>query len=80
MAPMANGTPQAIPVNPGVGRGLLRIVSNDTLVQQEQAAAEQIRRQEEEDQSVEDFLAGHIRARMTDMRNFRNAEGISVFV
>lgn len=74
---MANGTPQAIPVNPGVGRGLLRIVSNDTLVQQEQAAAEQIRRQEEEDQSVEDFLAGHIRARMTDMRNFRNAEGIS---
>ena len=71
-----NGTPQAIPVNPGVGRGLLRIVSNDQLVQQENAAFEQ-QRKEQEEAAVHDNLAGHIRARMTDMRNFRNAEGIS---
>lgn len=73
---MANGTPQAIPVKPDTGRGLLRIVSNDMLVQQENAAAEQ-RAKEQEDERVEDMLASHIRARMTDMRNFRNAEGIS---
>jgi len=71
-----NGTPQAIPVNPGVGRGLLRIVSNDQLIQQEQAAFAQ-QEKEKEDAQVNDNLAGHIRARMTDMRNFRNAEGIS---
>lgn len=73
---MANGTPQAIPVNPGVGRGLLRIVSNDTLVQQEQEAA-RLQEEREREEAVEDKLANHIRARMTDMRNFRNAEGIS---
>lgn len=71
-----NGTPQAIPVNPGVGRGLLRIVSNDQLMQQEQAAFAQ-KEKEKADEQVNDNLAGHIRARMTDMRNFRNAEGIS---
>jgi hypothetical protein len=73
---MANGTPQAIPVNPGVGRGLLRIVSNEQLTQQENDARDQLKREQEDDQ-VHDQLAGHIRARMTDMRNFRNAEGIS---
>jgi len=73
---MANGTPQAIPVKPDTGRGLLRIVSNDMLVQQENDAAA-LRQKEKEDEQVHDQLAGHIRARMTDMRNFRNAEGIS---
>ena len=68
--------PQAIPVNPGMGRGLLQIVSNTQLDQQEaeaDAEAQAAQRQE----LVEDQLASHIRARMTDMRNFRNAEGIS---
>ena len=76
MTLMANSTPQAIPVKSDVGRGLLRIVSNEVLVQQEQAAIDQ-QKQQEEDERVEDHLASHIRARMTDMRNFRNAEGIS---
>ncbi len=69
-------TPQAIPVNPGKGQGLLRVVSPADLTAQEDAAysAEQTLKQET---VVEDMLASHIRARMTDMRNFRNAEGIS---
>ena len=69
-------TPQAIPVNPGTGRGLLRVVSNAQLVEQENMAHEQ-ERQMQQEEMVEDQLASHIRARMTDMRNFRNAEGIS---
>lgn len=32
---------------------------------------------DDNDEIVQDKLAAHIRARMTDMRNFRNAEGIS---
>lgn len=68
--------PQAIPVNPGMGRGLLQIVSNEQLDRQENAAAEEAAAAQRKD-LVEDHLASHIRARMTDMRNFRNAEGIS---
>ena len=71
-----SSVPQAIPVNPGMGRGLLQIVSNTQLDQQEQAAFQQTETSKQEE-IVEDQLASHIRARMTDMRNFRNAEGIS---
>ena len=76
MALMATMNPQAIPVNPGQGRGLLRIVSNAQLEQQEQAEAKKVEDAQQQ-AIVEDQLASHIRARMTDMRNFRNAEGIS---
>lgn len=69
-------TPQAIPVNPGTGRGLLRIVSNPEMVAQEEAARAADAKKAN-DEAVVDMLANHIRARMTDMRNFRNAEGIS---
>lgn len=71
---MAIGNGMAIPVQPG--GGLVRVVSNQQLVEQEKAAE----RQAEEDQNRDlpmSRLAEHIRARMTDMRNFRNAEGIS---
>ena len=69
-------TPQAIPVNPGTGRGLLRVVSPPDLTASEDAERARVDEIKQEE-IVEDFLASHIRARMTDMRNFRNAEGIS---
>ncbi|KKK73171.1 hypothetical protein LCGC14_2896530, partial [marine sediment metagenome] len=76
--PIANSTPQAIPVNQSGGQGLLRIVSGSELTRQEdEASFARQREKEEADALVEDQLASHIRARMTDMRNFRNAEGIS---
>jgi hypothetical protein len=57
------------------GGGLIRIVSNQQLNEQAKSA------EREAQNRVEDrpmgMLAQHIRARMTDMRNFRNAEGIS---
>lgn len=73
---MATSNPQAIPVNPGMGRGLLQIVSNEQLDQQEQTLFQHAEVSKEKD-LVEDQLASHIRARMQDMRNFRNAQGIS---
>ncbi len=80
MIPMAifDSTPQAIPVNQGSGNSLLRIVSGGELTRREdeESAARQ-QAKEQADALVEDQLASHIRARMTDMRNFRNAEGIS---
>ena len=75
MGAMAS-TPQAIPVSSGRGQGLLRVVSSAELTAQEDAAYESKTALESEEH-VEDMLASHIRARMTDMRNFRNAEGIS---
>ncbi len=68
-------TSQAIPVSSG--RGLLRVVSNSELDAQEAARSADEERVNSEDDAVEDKLANHIRSRMTDMRNFRNAEGIS---
>lgn len=54
--------------------GLLRVVSNQQLVQQEQEAA---RLAEAEAQQPDlSQLASHIQKRMTEMRNFRNTEGI----
>lgn len=76
--PIFDSTPQAIPVNPGGGNSLLRIVSGAEITRQEDEQL-QARKdaKEQADALVEDQLASHIRARMTDMRNFRNAEGIS---
>ncbi len=73
---MATATPQAIPVRPDAGRGLLQVVSSTQLVQQENAEAD-VQRQQQEEEAIESQLASHIRARMVDMRNFRNAQGIS---
>ena len=68
----------ALPVgsNPGSQGTLLRVVSNQQLVDAERKAAEETQKRDHDD-LVETQLVGHIRARMTDMRNFRNAEGIS---
>lgn len=65
----------AIP-SPKPGGGLLRVVSNQQLAQSELAAAAQADADRQNDVQ-ESQLAGHVRARMVDMRNFRNAEGIS---
>ena len=72
MVPMAIKNDMAVPVAPG--QGLVRIVSNQQLVEQEKAAERQAT---EKSNAPLGQLAQHIRARMTDMRNFRNAEGIS---
>lgn len=67
---------QALPVGSN-SRGLLRIVGPDQLKAQDDAAQEEVDGREATEEVVNDHLAAHIRARMTDMRNFRNAEGIS---
>lgn len=76
---MATGNQFGIPESPAVdtGRGLLRVISNEQLLADEEAqrAAEEQRKQEEN--AVEDAMASFIRNQMSDMRNFRNAEGIS---
>jgi hypothetical protein len=66
-------TPSAIPVP--TRHSMLRVVSNQEMMQQEQVAAEQA--QGSTDDPVTTELAGHIHARMTEMRNFRNTEGIA---
>lgn len=68
-------TAQAIPVN--TGGNLLRVVSNSDMMRNEAATNQAEEQLKGDENAVEDFLAAHIRARMTDMRNFRNAEGIS---
>lgn len=56
--------------------GLLRVVSNQELVQREQAAAQQ-QADQQSSQPELSMLASHIHKRMTEMRNFRNTEGIA---
>jgi hypothetical protein len=69
--------PTAIPVaNSGSGRGLLRVVSNSQMVEQERLEAEAAAAAQQEE-AAEKQLVGWIRGRITDMRNFRNSEGIS---
>lgn len=68
------------PVGGGVNtgnpnRGLLRVVSPQDLQQQERLASEASERPN--DDALTSQLASHIRARMTEMRNFRNTERIS---
>jgi len=74
---MATPGNQALPVkpDPGFSQGMLRVVSNQQMIDEERAAEEAATTNEED--IIEGQLAAHIRARMTDMRNFRNAEGIS---
>src|SRR5690554_5770613 len=67
-------TPSAIPVP--TRHGMLRVVSNQQLMQQEQEAAKAAERSSADEPIVSE-LASHIRARMTEMRNFRNTEGIA---
>ena len=68
--------PSAIPSPPKPAGGLLRVVSNQQLVAHERAVAEQAETERNNDLPMLQ-LAQYIRARMVDMRNFRNAEGIS---
>ena len=71
------GIPDSRPINPGGNsRGLLRVITNEELQQQESDEAERTAALNEET-AVEHSLASYIRSRMVDMRNFRNAEGIS---
>jgi len=77
-------TSQAIPianqpqVDMGRGRGLVRMMSNSDLDEQERLAAEQESSAAElEAKASEDALASYVRNRMSDMRNFRNSQGIS---
>jgi hypothetical protein len=55
---------------------MLRVVSNQQLVEHERAIAAQAEAEQRDDAPMSQ-LAQHIRGRMTDMRNFRNGEGIS---
>jgi hypothetical protein len=54
---------------------MLRVVSNQEMMQNEAVAAQQA--EGSTDDPVTSELAGHIRSRMTEMRNFRNTEGIA---
>lgn len=65
-------TPSAIPVP--ARHGMLRVVSNQDMMAQEQEAALAA---EQPKDPIESELAAHIRSRMQEMRNFRNTEGIS---
>lgn len=69
---MASALP--IPTNTGT---LLRVVSNEQMRNAEQSAEQARADSEKDDDTPESQLSSYIRARMTDMRNFRNAEGIS---
>jgi hypothetical protein len=66
-------TPSAIPVP--TRHSMLRVVSNQEMMQQEQVAAQLA--QGSTDDPVISELASHIHTRMTEMRNFRNTEGIA---
>lgn len=66
-------TPSAIPVP--TRHSMLRVVSNQEMMQNEAVAAQQA--EGSTDDPVTSELAGHIRSRMTEMRNFRNTEGIA---
>lgn len=74
---MATPGSQALPIkpDPGLNQGLLRVVSNQQMVDEERAAEASAAAIEND--AYESQLVGYIRGRMTDMRNFRNAEGIS---
>jgi hypothetical protein len=80
---MATST-QALPiynqpqVDTGRGQGLIRVLSNADLDEQERVQREAESSAEEmQERAYEDALASYIRNRMTDMRNFRNSTGIS---
>jgi hypothetical protein len=65
-------------VDTGRGQGLIRVLSNADLDEQERMQREaESSAAEMEEKAYEDALASYIRNRMTDMRNFRNSTGIS---
>lgn len=68
--------PSALPVrpDPGQSRGLLQIVSNQEMDQQELEAKQ--RAEQQESDAVDSALVGHIRSSTTEMRNFRNSYGM----
>lgn len=66
-------TPSAIPVP--TRHSILRVVSNQEMMANEQVAASQA--QGSTDDPVMTELAAHIHRRMLEMRNFRNTEGIA---
>jgi hypothetical protein len=66
-------TPTALPVPSR--HSLLRVVSNQDMLAQEQQAAKDAEASTAD--PVMSELASHIRTRMTEMRNFRNTEGIA---
>jgi hypothetical protein len=55
----------------------LRVVDRDTLAQQDAAKATQEEADNRMQQPDMSMLAGHIHRRMSEMRNFRNTEGIA---
>lgn len=66
-------TPSAIPVP--TRHSILRVVSNQEMMANEQVAAQA--QQGSTDDPIMSELASHIHKRMTEMRNFRNTEGIA---
>lgn len=65
-------------VDTGRGQGLIRVLSNADLDEQERIAREaEASVAELEERAYENALASYIRNRMSDMRNFRNSAGIS---
>ena len=81
---MATYQSQAIPtynqpqVDTGRGQGLIRVLSNSDLNEQERIAREaEASAAEREEKAYEDALGSYVRNRMADMRNFRNSRGIS---
>jgi hypothetical protein len=63
------------PARPDIaGRGLLRVVPPTELARQDRETANSAVQQD--DEALTSALASHIRAKMTEMRNFRNTEGI----
>lgn len=77
--------PTALPLNgsspatvvPLASRGLIRSVSNTQLNQQQTASDAAAVAAQGASDAVTSELASHIRKRMTEMRNFRNTEGIA---
>lgn len=69
---LASAIPRPLP-----GGGMLRVVSNRDLMDQERAAQEQSAAEQRKEEAPLLELAAFIRGRMTDMRNFRNTEGIA---
>lgn len=67
-------TPSAIPVP--TRQNLLRVVSNGEMMQQEKAAADAAAASSSTTDPIISQLAGHVRTRMQEMRNFRNTEGL----
>ena len=75
-------SPQALPlynqpqVDTGGGSGLIRVMNNAQIDEQQQAAIDAANGQVQQE-PYEDMLAAYIRGQLSEMRNFRNGTGIS---